>query len=188
MARRIANVLLAGLVLNICICLAVALSIGPLRTTDHSALPVEDVEAQLAFTFGDEIGWSQSDGQEASGYVRRGLLVRRLVVSGWTAEPVPRHHEELVLKVGWPFTTLRGFVRRVEGDSTPRGAVLLSPSTDKLTHLRILPMQIVWPGLLFDSIILGLLVGVVVLLKQRMARSSIQESQQSATATDKRND
>lgn len=154
-------------IINVMICWIIALNIQPSPLTDGTPLEQSEVIEQLAFTFDDQLAWQRAAPFEPSGEMRRRALVRQLSVTGWSTAPTPIRYSEQIMKVGWPFTTVRGFIR-TEGKVTRyEGAIPLQSVTTSGTSLRILPTQIVWPGILINSGLLALLPGLVQLLIKR---------------------
>ena len=153
----------AGLNLVACWCIAALTDVSTGRI-----LSTSEVEQQLDFTFGGDYQWRQIKPYRPRGTAHSGRLIRRAYVSGWTTEASQRRFSELVLKVGWPFTTVRGFVRRkgvqVEYDgSIPLGKNLGEPDEEKF-----LPLQIVWPGFVVNSALLAaLILGFTELVRSR---------------------
>ncbi len=95
------------------------------------------------------------DWTTASGSVSRGWLMRRAFITG---DRSGAHFSEQVLKVGWPFTTARGFARVRSGVSETEGAIL-TEEDPRTGPVRYWPVQVVWPGLLINSVPLALLIG-----------------------------
>ena len=83
-----------------------------------------------------------------------------------TSESDEGVYSEQVLKVGWPFTTVRGFVRVADGEVNPDGALWLQEDPTQ-GPVRFLPIQPVWPGLLINSFGITLLWLAIVALWQR---------------------
>jgi hypothetical protein len=113
-------------------------------------LPDAAASAALSHAFGEEVP-AESAWHASRGTIFRGWLVRRAYVRGHlkTADGVV--FSEQVLKVGWPFTTVRGFIRTVGGEVRPAGALLVRGQAGS-GPVRFLPVQAVWPGLVFNSL------------------------------------
>lgn len=123
-----------------------------LAATPLLGLPMQDGEtlAALDFSFPVEGG----DWTEPLGYASRGWLYRRAYVEGTTRAGTRR--SEQVLKVGWPFTVVRGFVRSGGGGPGDEGVGWASQSRPG-EPARLLPVQPVWPGVVLYGF-LGVLV------------------------------
>jgi hypothetical protein len=115
-------------------------------------LPLSGGEAlaALSFSFPGEGG----DWTEASGYASHGWLYRRAYVEG--TSPAGTRRSEQVLKVGWPFTVVRGFVRNGGGNPGHEGVGWTSDPRPG-EPARLLPVQPVWPGIALYGL-LGVLV------------------------------
>ena len=107
------------------------------------------------------VRWLDEAPHMPEGSARRTRLYRRSFVAGWGDGEEPVAYSEQVLKVGWPFTTVRGFVRRAGADVSYEGAVPLSEPARRDSGIKILPLQIVWPGLVIDSGLIAALLGVL---------------------------
>jgi hypothetical protein len=127
--------------------LAATPSLGP-------PLSVGEAETALAFSFPDE----GRDWTESSGHASHGWLYRRAYVEGTSRAGVRR--SEQVLKVGWPFTVVRGFVRGGDGEPGNLGVAWTSPAS-RGEPARLLPVQPVWPGLAFFGFLGALLLGAI---------------------------
>lgn len=114
------------------------------------ALPSEQAAEALAFSFA-EVEADPEQWVAAEGVADHRWWTRRSFVSG---ETEAGRYSEQVLKVGWPFTVVRGFIQ-TSGDaivpvhSRPLGSATVGPR-------RMLPLQPVWPGVVAMGLI-GLL-------------------------------
>ena len=131
------------------------------RPVKGASLPDSATTEALMFSFGPEL--SGRTWVETEGAVARGWLIRQAFVRG-TSDLDSARFSEQVRKIGWPFTTVRGFVRTADGRVLRTGAVLLTG--DPLSGpVRFLPIQPVWPGLILNSILItAVLVGGSVLV------------------------
>lgn len=136
-----------------------------LPLADGEALSEQQAGEALDFAFNAEF----PDGTawlEVSGDARHGWLTRRAFVRG-SSESDETIYSEQVLKVGWPFTTVRGFVRTMAGNIRWEG-VLWVQGDPTAGPVRLLPVEPVWPGLLINSLGVTLLVlAVAALWRQR---------------------
>jgi hypothetical protein len=123
-----------------------------LRPRARPPLTEQDAATALSFAFGDELGGSTA-WWDAAGTSSPGWLVRRAFVQG-TRGPDRVRHSEQVLKVGWPFTMVRGFVRTV-GEEVQRDGVLAIQGDPRTGPVRLWPIQPVWPGMIINSLWLG---------------------------------
>jgi len=109
----------------------------------------------ISFVFGVETG-GPLELTVAEGSIHHGPLTRRSFIHGATTEG---EYAEQVLKVGWPFTVARAFIH-----VTPEGrrtiGVLGSAAEGELPAEGIIPVQPVWPGVIFWGLI-GVLLAAV---------------------------
>lgn len=163
--KRMLLAFVAAVVVNLIICWSLALF------SDASAddiLVHSEAEEQLDFLFGGQYQWRQDEAHRPRGTTHTGRLIRRAYVSGWTMEEPQRRFSELVLKVGWPFTTVRGFVRRKGVQVEYDGCIPLRQNLGEPDEEKILPLQIVWPGFVINSTLLALLfIGLAALVSSR---------------------
>ena len=114
-------------------------------------LDPERVREALEFAFPATTDWS-----DVEGAVSHRWLVRRAFVSG-VDDDAGTLFSEQILKIGWPFTIVRGFDRRSDSrvsdvDSIGVGWV----SGEQLGQpRRLLPLLPVWPGLAVCSVTLA---------------------------------
>ena len=113
-------------------------SLGP-------AMPPAQAAAALALAFGDA-GPTADVWIEPFGHTMHERLFRRAYVTGRLGSEGGPLYSEQVLKVGWPFTVVRGFVRTVGSQVHVDGALVLT-ATETPTGWRLVPLQPVWPGL-----------------------------------------
>jgi hypothetical protein len=118
---------------------------------DRNLNAMRSTEA-LAAAFPGPAGWTASTGR-----VTHGRLTRRAWISG---ERDGKQFSEQVLKVGWPFTTVRGFVR-VRADEVESEGVVLIEDNPKVGPVRFWPVQPVWPGMLINSLAIAALLWLV---------------------------
>ena len=146
MKRLVLHFVLSGL------CAYALCGLLGLAATPSLGLPLSggNTLTALAFSFPDEDG----DWTEASGYASHGWLYRRAYVEG--TSPAGTWRSEQVLKVGWPFTVVRGFVRSGGGNPGHEGVGWTSDSRPG-EAARLLPVQPVWPGIALYGL-LGVLV------------------------------
>jgi len=119
------------------------------------SVTAEEAAAALAFSFSDADP-EPGSWHIPSGTASHGWLFRRAYVQGHLGSVSGTFYSEQVLKVGWPFTVVRGFVRRVGPQTTQEGALVIG-AAQMATSRRILPTQPVWPGVVFYG-----LVGIVI--------------------------
>ena len=103
--------------------------------------------AALTFAFQRDLGLSPK-WHHAEGTSTHGWLTRWAHVLG--AADGTRYSEQ-VLKVGWPFTMVRGFVRTMGEDERHEG-VLVVRGDPSAGPVRLLPIQPVWPGMILNSL------------------------------------
>ena len=108
-----------------------------------SPLSPDEAVAALSFSFPEV----NPDWKRPAGNASHGWLFRRAYVEGYAGSIVEVRYSEQVLKVGWPFTVVRAFVRTTNNDLTPEGAAWVGPFTPG-RPVRVLPVQPVWPGLM----------------------------------------
>ena len=163
MIKRISIFYLSAVVVNVLMCWGIALFTDwTMETPLHEA----DVQAQLQYTFGEDLRFR--DGLE--GRIEHAAFVRRAALTGWSDEAPSRRYAEQVLKVGWPFTTIRGFGHRRGEAVTYTGALVLSEMTEGGT-VRFLPLQPVWPGVILNSLWIALVLWVLAMALARMSRT-----------------
>ncbi|MEM1054244.1 MAG: hypothetical protein AAGI52_01860 [Bacteroidota bacterium] len=121
-------------------------------------LPGEQAAEALAFSFAevesDPAAWSATEGVADHRW-----WTRRSFVAG---ETEAGRYSEQVLKVGWPFTVVRGFVRTSGTSVQPVASHPLSEVS--AGPVRMLPLQPVWPGV----VAMGLLGVLAMLLVDRV--------------------
>jgi hypothetical protein len=125
-------------------------------------LSARETQTSLAFSFPDEGG----DWTRASGYASHGWLYRRAYVQGMSAAGARR--AEQVLKVGWPFTVVRGFVRSGNGAPGHLGVGWTSDVSPG-DPARLLPLQPVWPGIVLYGVLGALMLAAWDLRSARKA-------------------
>lgn len=114
----------------------------------ESRLTDDEASAALTYSFPN----AGSEWVNPAGYVSHDWLYRRVYVEGRTGQPDPVRYTEQVLKSGWPFTVSRGFVRTSNGETTTEGVAWMA-STPVDGPVRLLPVQPVWPGLVFYGLL-----------------------------------
>lgn len=118
--------------------------LGPSMSTTEAA-------AALAFSFrgaGSEPGaW-----YDPSGNASHSWIFRRAFVTGHLGSDSGTAYSEQVLKVGWPFTVARGFIRTVGPEMSQEGARVMGAAKAGLPT-RMLPTQPVWPGVVFFGLV-----------------------------------
>ncbi|MEM8558533.1 MAG: hypothetical protein AAGG50_11985 [Bacteroidota bacterium] len=109
-----------------------------------TTLAEADAVAALAFTFDDRPGaW-----QNASGQIAHTWLYRQAYIGGEVRRGTASvSHTEQVLKVGWPFTVVRGFIRSAGSDVEHTGVAWSAETVGQ--PARLWPVQPVWPGVVF---------------------------------------
>ncbi len=107
---------------------------------------------------------------EPSGHASHGWLYRRAYVEGMSAGRGSTRYSEQVLKVGWPFTVVRGFIWR-EGVKVTGSGVGWKSEMGPAGTARLLPVQPVWPGILFYG-----LVGIILSRVRRPRRRDAVDS------------
>jgi len=121
--------------------------------------PIETAAAEVALDFAfrdvrlEGVPW-----YAASGKAHQGWLFRTAYVEGRLGSESGTGYSEQVLKVGWPFTVVRGFIRTVGDDVELEGARLIG-EVDHGQPVRFLPMQPVWPGVVLYGL-LGMVVAI----------------------------
>lgn len=157
--RQIASAFL-GAVLGGYIAAAAVGAILPLA----KEIPLDEALARaglrLAFARETQAG---ANWEDVSGTTLHHPLIRRAYLRG-TSDGA--FFSEQVLKVGWPFTLVRGFVRVRAGEIRPRGAMWLRGDATS-GPVMFFPFQPVWPGLLFTGLVLTPLLLAVSLLARR---------------------
>ena len=144
----------SAIVVNLCVCWIIAVVIQP--KMDES-LPAAAIEDQLSYTFGNNLDWHQSNQYPLKGEVKRGALFRKVHVSGWSNSNEPVFYAEDILKVGWPFTTVRGFAHQVGNDVRYVNAYGLASANGP----RFFPLEVVWPGLILNSALFALTASLI---------------------------
>jgi hypothetical protein len=114
-----------------------------------TALTESDAVLALRYAFGN---LSSDQWQDAMGHALHHPVTRRAFISGMQGET---RYTEQVLKVGWPFTMARGFVR-TRGAVVERDGALMPQGDPAGGPIAFLPVLPVWPGLLFNGMILTL--------------------------------
>jgi hypothetical protein len=102
------------------------------------------VEAALDFAFPDA-SLERNQWHSVSGTAHHGWLLRRAYVEGRLGSVSGERYSEQVLKVGLPFTVVRGFIRTV-GDEVERDGARLVSRVEHGRPARLVPMKPVWPG------------------------------------------
>ncbi|MEO0556961.1 MAG: hypothetical protein AAF170_02125 [Bacteroidota bacterium] len=125
----------------------------------------------LAFAFPNASASSEA-WAEATGRVSHGWLLRRAYIEGTLVSDAPVRHSEQILKVGWPFTVVRGFVRTSGAEMQTEGARIIGPAS---SPVRVLPLQPVWPGV----VLMGLM-GTMLLTLTAQARHRRSEAMRTA--------
>lgn len=109
--------------------------------------PIESEAAEVALDFAfrdarpERMLW-----HAASGTAHHGWLFRTAYVEGSLGAESGVGYSEQVLKVGWPFTVVRGFIRTAGDEVELEGARLVG-GVDRGQPVRLVPMQPVWPGM-----------------------------------------
>ena len=119
-----------------------------------TSITTTEAAAALAFSFPDA-GSEPASWFSPSGNASQGWLIRRAYVTGRLWSETGTVYSEHVLKVGWPFTVVRGFIRMVGSETSQEGAGGIPPAPGA-TSARMLPTQPVWPGLIFYGLVGGL--------------------------------
>ena len=140
-----------------------------LRPHQGASLAESAVTAALTFAFrrdvGQRPGWYSAEGTGSHGW-----LTRRAYVRGALRGMDGIHYSEQVLKVGWPFTTVRGFVR-VAGQDVRRDGVLVIRGDPREGPVQLLPIQPVWPGMIINSVWLAAVLLAMAGLGRRLAQA-----------------
>jgi hypothetical protein len=155
--------------LNVLICCLSSLFIAPSGAQLDDPIDPAKVEEQLQITFGTAIRWRQETPYQPVGSASARALFRRAYVLGWNSASSSVAYSEQTLKVGWPFTTVRGFVRRIGAEIQYEGAIPLSSPESSDRGIEFMPTQPVWPGLVINSAIIALLIGVGFSMVRRTA-------------------
>jgi|GEM_PF-5877881 len=150
MLKRIGLLYVTALILNLVVCWSIALIIDPSMDEE---ITNDAVTGQLKFVFGDDIQWLDNEHYPLQGKVKHGAIFRKAHIAGWSKETIPVYYAEEVLKVGWPFTTVRGFAHTVGEEVTYIDAIELSAQSGA-EQARFFPLQLVWPGLVINSLLL----------------------------------
>ncbi|NNG17901.1 MAG: hypothetical protein HKM89_15605 [Gemmatimonadales bacterium] len=137
-----------------------------LAAPEGSPLAEPAAATALTFAFRSDVGpspiWHRIEGTSTHGW-----LVRRAYVRGVHGTAEGTRYSEQVLKVGWPFTMVRGFVRLV-GTDERRDGVLVVRGDPSAGPVRLLPIQPVWPGLIINSLWLAAVFLAVTELGRRL--------------------
>ena len=108
--------------------------------------PIETMAAGAALDFAfPDASLERNQWHSVSGTAHHGRLLRRAYVEGSLGSLSGARYSEQVLKVGWPFTVVRGFIRTVGGEIQREGARLVG-SVSPGQPARLVPTQPVWPG------------------------------------------
>lgn len=105
---------------------------------------------------------------ETAGAITHRKLYRRAFMKGKKTAP----YSEQVLKVGFPFTVVRGFIRTSPAGTDALGAVFVAGDMEagQATFMPLLP---VWPGLVFFGLVGAIaLSGGSALLRARRTRKA----------------
>ncbi len=152
MLRWTPVVFLGGAALSYFLCALIGLAATP--RTGATLQPDLAVDA-LTFSFPAARGW-----ENVAGSASHGWLYRRAHLEGeanaTSAGAAKAKFSEQLLKVGWPFTSVRGFVRFADGQPDHRG-VGWTDADGTMTAARMLPLQPVWPGLVLNGSVAALL-------------------------------
>ena len=157
MLKRIGYLYVIALVLNLVVCWSIALIINPSMDEE---ITNDAVASQLEFVFGDDIQWLDNEHYPLQGKVKHGTIFRKAHIAGWSEETIPVYYAEEVLKVGWPFTTVRGFAHTVGEEVTYINAIGLDTKSGT-EQTRFFPLQLVWPGLIINSLLLAIVMWCV---------------------------
>jgi hypothetical protein len=106
--------------------------------------PLTEEAAAIALSF--SFPTVEQEWEDPTGSASHGWLFRRAYIAGYGSSTPPTHYSEQVLKVGWPFTVVRGFIRNVEGRISREGAPWTEAQAPE-GAARLLPTQPVWLGL-----------------------------------------
>jgi hypothetical protein len=117
-------------------------------------ITASDAAAALNFSFADAVPEARS-WHAPAGNVSQGWIVRRAYIHGRLGSESGLRYSEQVLKIGWPFTVARGFIRTVGSGVHTEGACFVG-KTPSAQPVRMLPTQPVWPGIIFLGLV-GLL-------------------------------
>jgi hypothetical protein len=128
------------------LCAYALFAIVGVTTQSIPGSPIGAMSAEATLVFAFPTG-SAEGGQwhSVSGTARHGWLLRHAYVEGNLDSISGVLHSEQVLKVGWPFTVVRGFIRTVGSEVEREGARLVGRA-DPGQPVRLLPTQPVWPG------------------------------------------
>jgi len=116
---------------------------------DETATP-DAVTFALDYAF-PEAATQPASWTQPTGAISHRTLYRRASMRGVK----DGRYTEQVLKVGFPFTIARGFIRTTPTEVHVLGAAFVSgdPTTGQATFLPLLP---VWPGIVFFGLVGGL--------------------------------
>lgn len=151
--RRVSIVYVSAVMLGYVTFALVGFVSAPL---EGSPLSAAEAEAALAFAFPNAPGdWSRTQGTSSHSW-----LLRRAYVRGYSGRLTPSSYSEQTLKVGWPFTTVRGFIRSAGHERRTTGALFLQGDSSG-GSIRFMPIQPVWPGLILNSVWIAALLLVI---------------------------
>ena len=142
---------LVGLGIGATLAYALFAAVG-LATKSGPGSPIATPAAEAALVFAFPTASSGREWHAVSGTTRRGWLRRQAYVEGNLGSTAGERYSEQVLKVGWPFTVVRGFVRTAGSEVTREGAHLVGPAVPG-QPARLLPTQPVWPGVILYGLI-----------------------------------
>jgi hypothetical protein len=126
--------------------------------TSGTSITASDAATALSFSF-PGTATEATPWHAPNGTASRGWIIRRAYVHGYVGSESGTRYSEQVLKVGWPFTVVRGFIRSAGPELRTQGACFVDP-TAAIQPVRMLPAQPVWPGILFVGLA-GVLVATV---------------------------
>ena len=154
-------ILVAALALN----LFTAVMVAQRPPSEGVALSDAECREMLA----DALARSTTGGtfDVVEGVVIRGALERRLFARGILDDSDGTVVATHILKVGWPFTTLRGFIYVIGEEQVTLGAAAIDGDV-RAGFARFVPLQPVWPGLVINTLILAVSVGLVARVLQML--------------------
>lgn len=154
-----ASALLGNLVLTVILALVLPLPEGQPMTPAQSGAFLEEAMGS----------WLEPDTViVAEGTVSHRALERRVFVRGVlsdTGQTVVATH---VLKIGWPFTTLRGFVH-IRGKETMADGAIRIRGNPRVGFVRFIPLNPVWPGVIINTLMIAVAAGAGALMIRRRA-------------------